>query len=153
MKKYRHAKSKGNDAEKIVKTWLQEIGETFTQEDTRRGKTKGTIDFEGANIGIEVKVFTGLLTYKLGSQIHDIHFDQICYLYKKRFEKVCGFLITEDTETFYFIPIMDFMTNLVNSTRKSINVDIAEKIGYKVTNSRELKNVLDELRRLQCLKK
>jgi len=145
--KYVHAKTAGNITESIVEKWLQASAIDYKQENTMkntRTRSKGGIDFEGSLIAIEVKKFTKLLTFKLKSDDHDIKWSQIEYLSKAKLKgKVAALLITEDNETFYFIHIRDFLFNWLHNTRKSINIDIANKIGAKCTNAEQLNDIIE----------
>ena len=146
-KKWEHAKTKGNKTESIAKDWLSKYN--CKQEDTMRNtrtRSKGSIDFEGDKVAIEVKHFTKLLTFKYKSEVHDIHWSQLEYLNKQLLKgKVSGLLITEDNKTFYFIHISSFMMWWVNCNRKSINVDIAKNIGVEIHNKEELELAIDRL--------
>jgi len=146
-KKWQHAKTVGNQTESIASEWLSKYN--CKQEDTMRNtrtRSKGSIDFEGDTVAIEVKHFTGLLTFKYKSEDHDIKWSQIEYLNRKSTEgKVSGLLITEDNKTFYFIPMCSFMIWWIDCNRKSINADIADNIGAEVHNKQELELIIDRL--------
>lgn len=146
-KKYKHAKTVGNETESIVECWYQEAGIPYKREDTMRNtrtRSKGSVDFESENMAVEVKKFTKLLTFKYKSEDHDISWSQIEYLSKQHNKgKVSGLLITEDNETFVFIRISNFLKWWIDVKRKSINIDIAKEIGYVVRNSEDLKRVLE----------
>lgn len=144
-KKFKHAKTVGNETESIVTPWLSDYN--CKQEDTMRNtrtRSKGSIDFEGDTVAIEVKHFTKLLTFKYKSEDHDIKWSQIEYLNKKHVEsKVSGLLITENNQTFVFIPISSFIKWWIDIKRKSISIDIAKEIGYIITCKDDLKRVID----------
>jgi len=146
-KKYTSSKTTGNKTESIARDWLSKYN--CKQEDTMRNtrtRSKGSIDFEGDRVAIEVKHFTKLLTFKYKSNIHDLHWDQVEYLNKQSIKgKVSGILITEDNKTFYFIDISSFMMWWVDCNRKSINTDIAKNIGVQVHNKQELELTIDRL--------
>jgi len=146
-KKYTSSKTTGNKTESIARDWLSKYN--CKQEDTMRNtrtRSKGSIDFEGDKVAIEVKHFTKLLTFKYKSNIHDLHWDQVEYLNKQSIKgKVSGILITEDNKTFYFIDISSFMMWWVDCNRKSINADIAKNIGVQVHNKQELELTIDRL--------
>jgi len=145
--KYISAKTAGNRTEAIVESWLQELGIQYKQENTMRNtrtRSKGSVDFIGPDIAIEVKRFTKYLTFKVNSNVHDLHWDQICILYKAYHAgKKAGILITENDEDFLYIPIECFMEWFSNNTRKSITFDIGAKIGYVVRNTEDLGRVLE----------
>lgn len=149
MKKHKYisAKTQGNKTEAIVESWLQELGIQYKQENTMRNtrtRSKGGIDFLGPDIAIEVKRFTKYLTFKVNSNVHDLHWEQICILFKAyRSGKKAGILITEDDETFLYIPIQSFMSWFSDNTRKSITFDIGAKIGHIVCNAEDLGKVLE----------
>jgi len=146
-KKYISSKTKGNITEKIISDWLTELGLKHIQEDTMkntRTRSKGSVDLQGDTFALEVKYFTGSLTYRYGSnKSHKLHWDQVEYLSRTYNNgKVSGLIITSDNETFYFIHIRDFLMHWIKTKRKSINLDIASKIGVRITNSKELSEVL-----------
>lgn len=142
MKKYKSSKTTGNETEAIIEQWLIQAGIPYKREDTMRNtrtRNKGSIDFVGDNFAIEVKKYTKLLTFKLGSNTHDLHWQQIEYLNKEYIKgKVAGIVITEDNKEFIFIHIRDFLFWWANTTRKSINRDIALDIGRVIVDMRWL---------------
>jgi len=148
MKKYKHAKSTGNETESIVEKWFQELGVPCKRENTMantRTRSKGSVDFIGDTFAIEVKHFTKLLTFKYKSEDHDIKWSQIEYLSKASEDKVRGLLITEDNITFIFIHVNNFIKWWIDINRKSINIDIAKSIGYAVTSKEDLKRVIEKV--------
>ncbi len=146
-KKWQHAKTVGNQTESIASEWLSKYN--CKQEDTMRNtrtRSKGSIDFEGDKVAVEVKHFTTLLTSKHKSEEHDTKCSQIEYLNKQELKgKVSGLLITENNITFYFIPMNGFMMWWIDCNRKSINADIAKNIGIEIHNKQELELIIDRL--------
>jgi len=147
MKKYKHAKTVGNETESIVESWYQEAGILYKREDTMRNtrtRSKGSVDFESDTSAVEVKKFTKLLTFKYKSEDHDLKWSQIEYLNKQEIKgKVAGILISENNIEFVFIRISNFIKWWTDNTRKSINLDIAKSIGCVVLNSKDLKKALE----------
>ena len=145
--KYISAKTQGNITESIVESWLQELGIKYKQENTMsntRTRSKGSVDFTGPNIAIEVKKFTKSLSVKILSEDHDVKWSQVCILSREHTkDKKSGLLITEDNISFIYIPIGSFLKWLSDTKRKSITFDIGAKIGYIVRNSEDLKRVLE----------
>jgi hypothetical protein len=146
-KKWQSAKTVGNETESIVKTWLIELGYNFRQENTianTRIRCKGSVDFTSDTFAIEVKRFTKLLTFKIGSEIHDLKWSQIEILNKACMNgKTAAILITEDNVEFYFINISTLLLWICNNSRKSINSTIAKEIGYIIKDKEDLKRVLE----------
>lgn len=145
--KYIHAKTQGNRTEAIVESWLQELGIKYKQENTMRNtrtRSKGSIDFLGPTIAIEVKKFTKRLEFSFKAENRDLKWSQLEELNKQRLKgKQSGLLITEDTESFIFIPVQNFLEWWSDNTRKSITFDIGAKIGHIVCNSEDLGKVLE----------
>lgn len=143
MKKYKHAKTLGNETESIIEQWFIEAGIPYKREDTMRNtrtRNRGFVDFVGDNFAIEVKKYTKLLTFKLGSNTHDLHWQQIKYLNKECLKgKIAGIVITEDNQEFIFIHIRDFLFWWAKTTRKSINRDIALDIGRVIVDMEWIK--------------
>jgi len=146
-KKYKHAKTTGNTTESIVEAWFKALNMPCERENTMlntRTRNKGSVDFVGDTFAIEVKHFTGLLTFKAGSEQHDLHWSQIGILNKARLNgKIAAILITENDIDFLFIRIESFLNWYRNNSRKSINFEIGKTIGYIVRNEKDLKRVME----------
>lgn len=136
--KWKSSKTLGNELETTVKNWLDQSGIPYEQESTmtQNGKrSKGSVDFKLTNpIGfIECKRYTDRLTFKCMSEIHDIKWSQVEFLYKNRDCEVCGFMVKEALEDCcYFIPIQSFISYFMHTDSKSINSKDVKNIGMKV---------------------
>jgi len=146
-KKYKSSKTFGNETEAIIEGWFNALGLPCKRENTMsntRTRVKGSVDFTSDIMAIEVKKFTGLLSFKANSNVHDLHWDQVGILNKARMNgKIAALIITEDNINFLFIRIENFLKYYCDTTRKSINFEIGKTIGYVIKNKEDLKRVME----------
>ena len=139
-KKYKSSKTHGNELESTVKQWLIDSSIPFEHESTvtqNMRRTKGSVDFKLLDpVGfIECKRYTDRLSYSVNSEIHDISWSQISFLYRNKDCFISGFIVQESkSDDIYFIPIKSFVAYFVEMDAKSINQSNIIKIGTKITD-------------------
>jgi len=138
--KWKSSKTVGNDLESIVKSMLDEVGIPYTQEHTvniKGTRTSGSVDFKLHNPEgyIECKAYTNTLAIGLGDGVRGIKWNQVCFLNKRFIEgHLSGFVIMENSDkTLIFIRICDLLTWWANTTRKSLTLYDAKKIGQELS--------------------
>lgn len=139
MKKF--SKTVGNDLENQVKKLLEHSKIPYVQEHTvniKGTRTKGSVDFILKNpVGyIECKCFTKRISFKLKSEIHDIKWSQVEFLYKKHLEGCfSGFIFKEHTDNrLIFVHVSDFIFHWTNTLAKSFNLREVLNMGIVVTD-------------------
>jgi len=131
-RKWRSAKSKGNDLENEVKHLLNLAGIPYEQESTmgeHGRRVSGSVDFIIKNPEgyIECKRYTKSITFKVNSNQHDIKWNQICFLSQRRSSE-SGFIFQETNDKgLYYMNITKFLEVWANSNKSSMNLgDIKE---------------------------
>lgn len=145
----RNSKAVGNDFESLILKMLDDAGIPYIQESTVTGSKKrvgGGVDISTKNpiCFFECKRYTKLLSFKFGSEDHDLKWSQIQILMKKRNEgHLSGLLLQEaSNDEIVFVEITAFMLWYANNTRMSINSVISKQIGRVVGDMEWIKEVL-----------
>lgn len=142
------AKAKGNDFESLILRMLDDASVPYVQESTVTGSKKrvgGGVDIMTKNpiCFFECKRYTKSLSFKFGSEDHDLKWSQIQLLMRKRNEgHLSGLLLQEaSNDEIVFVEITAFMLWYANNTRLSITSEISKQIGKVVTDMKWITEV------------